>query len=517
MWWARAAQPPCYAPPSSERRPLARRTYVRELAGRIRSVRDVLGAEMGRLLRWVLLMVVGGLCVGVSAAAAAPAPPALVGSVSNTGSLSGATAVAVSGQYAYTTAYWGGVLTAVDISDPASLSVAGSSTPATSLYNGSTVNVAGGYAFVASKNRNASASSNDDGTGNSLTILNIQGSNAAAPAVVGTLHDPTNLFGAYGVAVSGNDAYVASQGLLGNQPTAPDTSTGSFSVIDLSNGVGAPTIVGHIDNGSLPSPWTGTNALEHVTSVAISGNYAYVTAFDSDRLTVIDISNPASPTIVASLHDSVNLVFPADVAVSGNYAYVANQTGTSKTNLAAVNISNPANPTVVGSVAPASELSGAYRVRVSGNFAYVSASSTATVAAIDISDPTSPRVAGYVTSATNLNTTTGLDFDPNGGYIIASSPRLASESNPKVPPYPATTGTISSIQLDPVPIAVTIRFVLRAVAEHDVDGCELRIRSERSGLDHASVPARWRAVRGLHEFDHPALQLPRCWEPHLHR
>ena len=408
---------------------------------------------MSRLARWVLLMVFGSFFVGVSAAMAAPAPPALVGSVSNSGSLSGATSVAVSAGYAYTTSYWSGVLTAVDISDPANPLIAGSSAPATSLYDSSTVNVAGGYAFVASKNRNASTSSNDDGTGNSLTILDIQ-SNPAVPAVVGTLHDSANLFGAYGVAVSGSYAYVASQGLLGGQPTMPDTSAGSFSVISLSS-LGSPAIVGHIDNATLSGSYA--NALEHVTSVAISGNYAYLTAFDSDRLTVIDISNPASPTIVASLHDSVNLATPADVAVSGDYAYVADQTGSSNTNLAVVDISNPLSPTVVGSVVPQSELSGAYRVRVSGNFAYISASGTATVAAIDISDPTHPRVAGYVTSTAELNATTGLDFDPNGGYIIASSPHLAaSGSNPIYPPYPMTTGTISSIQLDPAPIAMTI-------------------------------------------------------------
>ena len=61
--------------------------------------------------------------------------------------------------------------------------------------------------------------SNDDGTGNSLTILNIS-TNPAQPQIVGTpLTDSTKLFGAYGVAVSGNYAYVAAQGCL-RQPAA---------------------------------------------------------------------------------------------------------------------------------------------------------------------------------------------------------------------------------------------------------------------------------------------------------
>ena len=57
----------------------------------------------------------------------------------------------------------------------------------------------------------AGTGSNDDGTGNSLTILDIA-SNPSSPSVVGTIRDANTLFGAYGVAVSGNYAYVASQG-----------------------------------------------------------------------------------------------------------------------------------------------------------------------------------------------------------------------------------------------------------------------------------------------------------------
>ncbi len=43
------------------------------------------------------------------------------------------------------------------------------------------------------------------------------------------------------------------------------------------------------------------NDLDHPTSVAVSGNYAYVTSFYGDALTVVDISNPASPAVVTSL------------------------------------------------------------------------------------------------------------------------------------------------------------------------------------------------------------------------
>ena len=146
-----------------------------------------------------------------------PAPlaattPSLVGSTSNSTSLSGVTAVAVAGNYAYSTAYYAGTLTAVDISDKAHPTVAGQSASTNNLKGGSTVNIVGGYAYVASKNRNGpnGSNSNDDGSGNSFTILDIA-TNPAQPTVVGSVRDPINLFGAYGVAVSGNYAYVAAQ------------------------------------------------------------------------------------------------------------------------------------------------------------------------------------------------------------------------------------------------------------------------------------------------------------------
>src|ERR1035441_1373854 len=121
--------------------------------------------------------------------------------------------------------------------------------------------------------------SNDNGDGNSLTVVNI--SSPTAPSVVGTVQSnstttpfPDSLFGAYAVAVSGNYAFVASQGLLSGQPTAPDSMENTNTVIDLTT-PSSPTIVASIDNSALSGGLA--NGLDHATGVAISGQYAYVT------------------------------------------------------------------------------------------------------------------------------------------------------------------------------------------------------------------------------------------------
>ena len=405
------------------------------------------------------MVVVVALVVPGSALAGSGAP-ALVGSISGAVNLSGATSVAVSGHYAYTTVYYAGRVTAIDISNPAQPTIAGSSPFANSLLNASTVNIVGGYAYVASKNANGASgsNSNDNGSGNSLTILDI-GTNPAQPSIVGSVTNAVDLFGAYGVAVSGSYAYVAAQGCLTGQP-CPNSNVGnSFVVVDISS-PSTPKVVAKLHNQSLPSPWTGSGALNHACSVAVAGNYAYVTAAYSNRLTVIDISNPLSPTIVASLQDSNQLSFDVDVAVRGGYAYVADQ-ASGLGRLAVVDVHNPTTPVIAGSVTNSTWLNGAYRVRVRGNFAYVSGNSANAVAAVDISDPTNPRFAGGYSSGASLSHTTGLDLDSTGRFLIATSPFLATESQAIYPPYPlqggpTATGTVSVIDLDPSPIAVTI-------------------------------------------------------------
>ncbi len=415
---------------------------------------------IGRLLRsWSVIVAIAATMALGPASAEAVVNPLVSGWISDSVTLPGTTSVAAAGHYAYVTNYYAGRLTAIDISNPALPTIAGSSEASNGLLNGSTVNIVGGYAYVASKNRNgpSGSGSNDDGTGNSLTILDIA-TNPASPAIVGSVRDANSLFGAYGVAVSGHYAFVAAQGCLSGQP-CPNSSVGNaFAVIDISNPA-SPSIVAALHNNALPAPWTGSGAFGHATSVAISGNYAYVTAASQDRLTVLDISNPLNPTIVASLKDTTNLNFPVDVAVSGQYAYVTDQISPGR--LTVVDVSNPANPQVVTSVA-SSTLNGAYRVRVHGAFAYVSASGVATVAAVDISNPLSPRIAATVANDTHMHRTTGLDVDPTGRYVVASSPYLSTQSQPLYPPYalqtggPTLTGTVTAITLDPSSIAVSI-------------------------------------------------------------
>ena len=119
---------------------------------------------------------------------------------------------------------------------------------------------------------------------------------------------------AYGVAVSGDYAYVA------------DRSSG-LQVIDISDPTN-PAYAGSYDTPEWPR------------GVAISGDYAYVANTDFG-LQVIDISDPTAPSYAGS-YDTPGLAL--GVAVSGNYAYVADYY-----TLQVIDISDPTAPSYAGS------------------------------------------------------------------------------------------------------------------------------------------------------------------------
>ncbi|HZU40595.1 MAG TPA: hypothetical protein VE992_06070 [Solirubrobacteraceae bacterium] len=407
-------------------------------------------------------------------AAASAASPSVVGSVSDPVNLSGIRSVAVSGHYAYTPSYFNGELTAVDISNPTAPAIVGESAASAVVDNADFVTVSGGYAYVTSKNRNqicqpgpapnCQSGSNDDGTGNGLSIFDIH-TDPAHPALVGWVSDTsastTALFGAYGVAVSGSYAYVSAQGCLTtvSSPTGepcPDPTVGdAFDVIDISNPA-SPQLVATIRN---PATGQFADALHHADSVVVSGSDAYVTASYSHSLTVIDISHPLVPQIVGMLHDSTNLPFPNDVAVQGTHAYVANQISPSGL-LTVLDVSNPQSPQVVGSVS-SSQLSAAYEVQVRGSLAYVAAFHANAISLVNISNPAAPAVVGAVTDGAHLNHTSSLDFALAGRYVIATSPFLSTETSTDYPPYPLAggtpnTGTVSVLDMDPNPVGVSI-------------------------------------------------------------
>mgnify|MGYP006283252935 CR=1 FL=1 len=207
----------------------------------------------------------------------------------------------------------------------------------------------------------------------------------------------------------------------------------SIAVVDIST-LASPSVVGIITED--------TTNMDGARGVAVSGDYAYVTGAASDSIAVVDISTPSSPSVVGSIMgDATNMDAAFDVAVSGDYAYV---TGQNSDSIAVVDVSTPSSPSVVGSIRDATNMGGAYGVAVSGNYAYVTGRSSDSIAVVDVSTPSSPSVVGSITGdTTNMNTPYGVAVSDDYVYVTGAASDSIAVVDVSTPSSPSVVGSIT--------------------------------------------------------------------------
>ncbi len=151
----------------------------------------------------------------------------------------------------------------------------------------------------------------------------------------------------------------------------------------------------------------------------MQGAYAYIG--EGEKLTILDISTPTSPTVAGQ----TALPVPAlSVSLSGNYAY----TTIAYDDFCIVDVSYPTNPTVVGCYdTPGDTPWGktSWDVFVSDDIAYVAAGAGG-LRVLDVGDPTNPIELDYyyedwwypargVCVSDNMAYLVGRDIDHDGG------------------------------------------------------------------------------------------------------
>ena len=277
--------------------------------------------------------------------------PMLLGSTDTPGD---AKSVAISGNRAYVADASSG-LRVLDITDPTNpLLTGGWNTPGTAR----NAVVDGDHVFLA-----------DGGQG--LRVLDV--SDPDVPTSTGWLDTDD----AWDVEVDGDHAFVADdQGLL---------------VIDIS--VPASPVLPSGASVSIPG----------ARAVAVAGNFAYVVSVTAPRFHVVDVSDPTTPSLVASLGA---LASPSDVVVDGDVAFVSDGI----LGLVAIDVSRPTAPVVRGSVPIPG---GGAAVVVDGDIAYVAGGSGA-LAVIDVSEPLSP---GIPRSVALPSAPTGVALGGHHAYV----------------------------------------------------------------------------------------------------
>ena len=201
-------------------------------------------------------------------------------------------------------------------------------------------------------------------------------------------------------------------------------SDDGIQIINISTPA-TPTVASSISLSDIVagSVFNTLDGASDIATIEVSGStYALVTAVNSNGIQIIDISTPTAPTPVASITDGVGgfntLAGAFNIATveinSVMYALVASL---DDDGIQIINITNPATPTFVASVTDGvggfDTLAGASRITTvtvgSATYALVAAGADDGIQIIDISTPASPTVVSSIIDGANDGSGSAFD------------------------------------------------------------------------------------------------------------
>jgi len=199
-----------------------------------------------------------------------------------------------------------------------------------------------------------------------------------------------------------------------------------------------PTIAGFIND----------SRFDYTNGIYILDNYAYV--ISDDGLVILDVSNPRSPTIIASFEELknerkfFNLKDSEGIFVLDKFAYILNDS-----TLAIVNVSNPNTPILTGLISDPKLTGWSRRIFVLNGYAYIIGDSYQALYVIDVSNPEMPTIVGSVSFESGSRYWHYQLFVPEKyAYIVSKyRPRffIIDIANPKAPEL---VGSISDPKLE---------------------------------------------------------------------
>jgi hypothetical protein len=229
-------------------------------------------------------------------------------------------------------------------------------------------------------------------------------------------------------------------------------TAGNYAYIVRNVATTANFIIVNISNPASPTIVSTNNVANTPTNIAVSGNYAYITnATNTTGLQIYDVSTPATPTLAKTLSFTA-AVACRGVFVSGNVAYVVRASsatvGANEFNvISSANV--PASAAIAGGYNNDIQMN---EVWASGNYAYVATSSTTQeMLVINVITPTAPALAATYNPATALAATTITGF---GNTVLLGMSTTLDAINVITPTAPARIstftagGTINDIDVD---------------------------------------------------------------------
>jgi hypothetical protein len=181
---------------------------------------------------------------------------------------------------------------------------------------------------------------------------------------------------------------------------------------------GRDLVIADILNSAIPKVLGVYRGTATITSVAVSGDYAFIAEPSSQRIRIVDIANPLSPQSVAT---RLSTTFARSVALSGNLLYVGGVGG-----VEAFDISAPTDP-VAYAKATSVAVSG---LAAAGTICF--AAGPGGVKVLDFSNPSAPIPVKTVV----LNSsTTGVAIKDNYLYTQAVASAIFDITDPLNPTF----------------------------------------------------------------------------------
>lgn len=270
-----------------------------------------------------------------------------------------------------------------DITNPASPTVVGNLDLGVDAYG---VAVSGHYALVATAS-------------NTQELMVIDISNPASPVLTGSF-DAAGTAAAHAVTVNGNTVFIGR-----TQSTDPE-----IYAISIANPA-APTLLGSL------------NTTDSITNLALgqSNQYLYASSIDNaGELVVISVANPASMSITSTYNAAGNADGTA-IASFSTYALLGRASG----EIDVIQLSSPASPTLVSSsLSLAAQVNG-LSMGIGDLYAFAAINTGASaVQIIDLSNLSSPISIASVPSTANG---TGIVYDFDLNRAVASSTNNSNE------------------------------------------------------------------------------------------
>jgi Tfp pilus assembly protein PilV len=233
------------------------------------------------------------------------------------------------------------------------------------------------------------------------------------------------------------NTFVASMDLAGNNNGVKVQVVGDYAYVVRDDGTPDFLII----DVSTPSTPTLTGSLSLVgapTNIFVVGDYAYVSSGDNaGELKIIDITDNTDPVLEGTYNASGNQD-ANDVYVVGTTAYLVKNAGGGNDDFLVINVSNPANPSLVGSLNTGDT---GNELVVSGSYAYIASSGNSQeLIVVNISTPATPTVAGSLNLLGNTNAVT---ITLAGSTLYIGQGAILFAINISTPASPSQTGSLA--------------------------------------------------------------------------